>query len=105
MLAHAAVVVAHGGSGSILATFARGLPSLLVPMGADQFDNAARCAELGAGLVLMPAELTADAVRAGVETLLRDTSYRDRAREVAHEIASMPHPRDVVPRLLAALGR
>ncbi len=101
VLSRAAVVVSHGGSGSILATLAEGLPALLVPQGADQFDNAARCAELGAGLVLMPGEVTAAAVTDAVATLLRDGSYRERARALAAEIGALPHPRDVVPRLLA----
>ena len=101
VLAHASVVVAHGGSGSILATFAHGLPSLLVPQGADQFDNAGRCAELAAGLVLMPGEVSAEAVRGAVATLLADASYRESARRLAGEIAAMPHPHDVAARLAA----
>ena len=36
-------VVSHGGSGSLLAALAHGLPSVLLPMGADQPQNAARC--------------------------------------------------------------
>jgi UDP:flavonoid glycosyltransferase YjiC (YdhE family) len=101
VLPHASVVVGHGGSGSTLAAFAHGLPQLLLPQGADQFDNAARCSELGAGLVLMPDELTAEAVRARVETLLSDPSYGTRARALAAEIAEMPHPREVASRLVA----
>lgn len=101
LLPHASVVVAHGGSGSILATFAHGLPTLLVPQGADQFENAGRCAELGAGLVLMPGEVTAAAVRARVATLLADVSYRERAAALATEIASMPSPHEVAARIAA----
>jgi UDP:flavonoid glycosyltransferase YjiC (YdhE family) len=102
VLPHASAVVAHGGSGSILATFARGLPTLLVPQGADQFDNARHCAELGAGLVLMPGDVTTETVRDAVEILLADTSYRDRSRELAGEIAAMPHPGVVASRLAAS---
>jgi MGT family glycosyltransferase len=101
VLPHASAVVAHGGSGSILATFARGLPTLLVPQGADQFDNARQCADIGAGLVLMPGDVTAETVRHGVETLLAEASYRERSAELADEIAAMPHPREVAPRLAA----
>jgi UDP:flavonoid glycosyltransferase YjiC (YdhE family) len=104
VLAHASVVVAHGGSGSVLATFAHGLPSLLLPRGADQFDNAAQCAELGAGLVLLPGEVTDRAVHDAVATLLKVPSYRARAQELAAEIASMPDPREVVGRLIDALA-
>ena len=102
LLPHASVVVSHGGSGAILATLAHGLPTLLLPVGADQFENAERCVELGAGLVLMPGAVTAEAVRAAVETLIAEPSFRERAGAVAAEIAAMPAPRDVARRLAEA---
>lgn len=102
VLPHTSVVVAHAGSGAVLATFAHGLPMLLMPTGADQFENADRCVELGAGLVLMPGEVTAEAVSAAVESLIAEPSFRERAEEVASEIAAMPTPRDVARRLAEA---
>jgi UDP:flavonoid glycosyltransferase YjiC (YdhE family) len=99
VLPAASVVVSHAGSGSMLATLAHGLPSLVLPQGADQFDNAARCSELGAAVALMPDEVTESAVRDAVRTLLDDPSYRDRAAALAAEIAAMPHPREVARRL------
>ena len=101
VLPHVQLVVAHGGSGSILATFAHGLPSLLVPQGADQFENAGRCAELGAGHVLLPDQLTTEAVREAVVELLADSSYGERARELAAQIEAMPEPGDVARRIAA----
>lgn len=95
VLPHVQLVVAHGGSGSILATFAHGLQSLLVPQGADQFENAGRCAELGAGRALLPDQLTTEAVREAVVDLLAEPSYGERARELAAEIEAMPEPCDV----------
>ncbi len=47
-------VVCHGGSGSTLAALAHGLPLVLVPAGADQFDNAAACVAAGAAIELQP---------------------------------------------------
>ena len=41
------VAVGHGGSGSTLGALAHGLPMLLLPHGADQFENAQACAALG----------------------------------------------------------
>lgn len=102
VLPHASVVVSHGGSGAVLATFARGLPTLLLPHAADQFENAERCVELGAGLALLPGEVTPDAVRAGVERLIGEPAFRERAGEVAAELAAMPAPRDVARRLVEA---
>ena len=102
ILPRASVVVTHGGSGSILGALAEGLPMVLVPQGADQFENAARCAELGAGLVLMPGEVTSSSVREAVETLLAEPAHRACARAMADEIAAMPHPREAAARLAAS---
>ena len=49
VLASCAAVVSHGGSGTLLGTLAAGLPLVILPQGADQFENAARCERAGAG--------------------------------------------------------
>jgi UDP:flavonoid glycosyltransferase YjiC (YdhE family) len=105
LLPHCSAVVGHGGSGTMLAALAAGLPLLLVPQSADQFDNAAQAAHIGAARVLLPNELSADAARASVLTLLEKRSFRESAARVAAEIAAMPRPDELVPVLvdLAAL--
>ena len=52
ILARCSAVVSHGGSGSVLGALAHGLPQVLIPMGADQPLNAARCEQLGVARVL-----------------------------------------------------
>jgi UDP:flavonoid glycosyltransferase YjiC (YdhE family) len=89
------VVVAHGGSGTTLGALAHGLPLLLLPQGANQFENAERCAALGAGIRLLPGEVGAEPVRRAVRALLDEPGYRARAREVAGEIERMPAPAEV----------
>ena len=42
VLPHCSVVVSHGGSGTTYGALAHGLPLLMLPHAADQFDNAAR---------------------------------------------------------------
>ncbi len=101
ILPRAAAAVVHGGSGSTLAALAAGLPLLILPRGADQFENAGQARAIGAGRMLMPDELTGDAVRDAVVALLEDGSYRDAARGVAAEIAAMPSPAEVVALLLS----
>jgi UDP:flavonoid glycosyltransferase YjiC (YdhE family) len=101
VLPHCAATVGHGGSGSTLAALAAGIPTLFVPQGADQFENAVTCTALGAGRVLMPGEVTAEAVREGVVALLESPSYRDRASVLAAEIAAMPAPEELVDVLAA----
>jgi MGT family glycosyltransferase len=91
------VVVAHGGSGTMLAALNEGLPLLLLPQGANQFWNAERCAELGAGIRLLPDEVTPASVRRAVTTLRTDPTFRERAQALAAEISAMPGPEELVP--------
>lgn len=88
-------VVAHGGAGSMLAALSRGIPMLLLPQGADQFNNADRCVAAGAGRRLLPAELGTGAVRAEMRALLGDPGYGRAAGAIAEEIGAMPSPDEV----------
>ncbi|HEX4976366.1 MAG TPA: glycosyltransferase [Nocardioides sp.] len=91
------LVVHHGGTGNLLGALRHGLPALVLPQGADQFVNAARLAEVGAGRALEGDALTADAVAGAVAAMLPDDSAeRRRARELESEIATMPAPSEVV---------
>ncbi|MGH3715836.1 MAG: glycosyltransferase, partial [Micromonosporaceae bacterium] len=60
VLPYCAAVVSHGGSGSVVAALQHGLPCVLLPMGADQPHNAARCEALGVGRALDPVAATPD---------------------------------------------
>jgi MGT family glycosyltransferase len=82
-------VVAHAGSGSVRGALAHGLPLVLVPQGADQFDNAARCAAAGAAVVVPPEELTAGAVRTALARVLGEPSFAEAAQRVQAEIEAM----------------
>lgn len=105
VLPSADLVVSHGGSGTTLGALAHGLPMLLVPQGADQFENAVRCEQAGAAIVLPPGGRTAEAVRDALHRLLDEASFRSSADRVAREIAAMPAPdeaaSDVVDWVLA----
>jgi UDP:flavonoid glycosyltransferase YjiC (YdhE family) len=92
ILPHCDAVISHGGSGSVIGTLAHGLPMVLIPMGADQPLNAARCAELGVGQVLDALAATPEMVRAAVATVLSDPSYRQAAERLRDEIAALPGP-------------
>ena len=94
------VAVGHGGSGSTLGALAHGLPMLLLPHGADQFENARACAVLGVAQVLMPDALTAEGVASAVRALLAEPAPRAAAGHVAQEIAAMSTPQEVVAALL-----
>ena len=97
LLAHCDAVVCHGGSGTTLAALHAGLPLVLVPQGADQFENALACAKAGAAQVLRPEELDASAVRDAVLAVIApDSPERAAARGLAQEIAAMPTAGDAV---------
>ena len=93
------LVVSHGGSGTLLATLAHGLPSVLLPLGADQPHNAARAQALGLARTLDAATATPDAIRDCVDDALQDHALRDRTRQVADEIRSLPRVEQTVPLL------
>jgi len=96
VLPHCALVVSHGGSGSVIGALAHGLPVVLIPIGADQPYNGARCAELGVARVLDAVEATPETIREAVGAVLADPSYRRNAERLRDEIAALPEPAHAV---------
>jgi UDP:flavonoid glycosyltransferase YjiC (YdhE family) len=99
LLPHVDLVVHHCGSGTMLGALAHGLPQLVLPHGADQFLNARALLDAGAGLRLLPEEITPESVADAARALLGEPAYRDAAAGLAAEIAAMPAPADTVPKL------
>ncbi|MDA0160140.1 glycosyltransferase [Solirubrobacter ginsenosidimutans] len=103
VVAHAAVVVSHGGSGTVRGALAAGVPLVVAPLFADQPDNAERVQELGAGIVL---ESDGHGLATAVARVLADGRFAERAATVAADIRALP-PVDAsvdVVRDLAARG-
>ncbi|HTJ66870.1 MAG TPA: glycosyltransferase [Actinospica sp.] len=103
ILTEADLVIAHGGSGTLIGSLAHGIPSLLLPMGADQPHNTGRCVELGTALELDPVTFTPDAAARAVTTLLHEATYRQAAQRIQAEINTLPEPADALP-LIEALA-
>ncbi len=102
VLPFADLVVSHGGSGSLMATLAHGLPSLLLPLGADQPHNARRAAELGLAVTLDAMSATAEDVATRAAEVLADVAMLERCIAVADELQALPGPRAAVAALEAA---
>ncbi|QEN85836.1 glycosyltransferase [Labrys sp. KNU-23] len=86
ILAKAHAVVTHGGHGTIMRSLHHGVPLVILPMGRDQNDNAARVDYHGAGLRLdpsVPPEVLAEAVR----HVLSEPSFAERALALGRAIA------------------
>lgn len=80
VLARAAAFVTHGGMNSANEALQFGVPMVVVPQRGDQYLVAGRVAELGAGLTIAPREVTPERLRDAVGRVVRDPSFRARAR-------------------------
>jgi UDP:flavonoid glycosyltransferase YjiC (YdhE family) len=103
LLPHCDLVINQGGT-AIFEILAHALPLVVLPRGANQFNNAEACVTAGVARSLLPAEVTPGAVRAAVRALIDEPTYSERARSVAGEIAAMPGPEDGA-RLVEQLAR
>lgn len=105
VLSRCRVVVSHGGSGTAFAALSHGVPQLCLPLGADQFLNAAAIARSGAGLQLTTEVVDSGAIANAVSRLLIEPSFRSAAEAIAAEICQMPHPDQVASALDQLPGR
>jgi UDP:flavonoid glycosyltransferase YjiC (YdhE family) len=85
LMPECALVICHGGLGTVLRAFAHGIPMVVLPLGRDQVGNARRVAELGVGMTV-PAD--AQRIRDAVQTVLGDASFRGAAARAAERIAA-----------------
>ena len=89
-LPHTDLVVSHGGSGTVIAALAHGLPQVVLAMGADQMHNADRVLALGVGRALHPVTTTPAEIRDTVAALLTDNGAKTAAQRVQREISALP---------------
>jgi UDP:flavonoid glycosyltransferase YjiC (YdhE family) len=93
------LVIAHGGSGTLIGSLAHGLPSLLMPLGADQPHNCRRCVELGTARELDPMTFTAQEAADAIMDMTigsAGAAYRAAARRVRADIIALPGPEQAV---------
>lgn len=98
VLEQAAAVITHGGHGTVVKTLAAGVPQLVVPMGRDQLDNAARVTARGAGR-----RVKASAKPAAIATALRrvvdDPGYRSAAERLGAALRADAESGDAIREL------
>jgi UDP:flavonoid glycosyltransferase YjiC (YdhE family) len=98
LLEKTTLVIGHGGANSMLGPLSKGIPLVVIPLGADHFVNAARIAQAQAGIILEAVDINPRVVRDAVERAL-SPHRRAAAQRIAQEIAAMPSPLEVVPLL------
>jgi UDP:flavonoid glycosyltransferase YjiC (YdhE family) len=79
----ASAVVHQCGAGTTAQALRSGKPTLLVPHGHDQFDNARRVRRLGVARTLLPHEYRAERVARELRALLAAPRYQERAAAVS----------------------
>ncbi|MGH3247789.1 MAG: glycosyltransferase [Trebonia sp.] len=102
VLGEAGLMVCHGGSGTVYGALAEGVPLVILPMFADQFDNARAVVTVGAGVVLVApgagggrlkrhvTQVDVPRIRRAIETVLGGRSYGQAAQALAAEMATAP---------------
>lgn len=114
VLGEAALVVCHGGAGTVYGALTAGVPLVITPITGDQFPNAAAVAGAGAGIEVVTDEeperqrwrvigrKDAAHIRQAIETVLADGSYRQAAAAVAAEMAAAPTVETLLGQLASA---
>jgi len=87
LLKRSAMLVHHGGIGSMSQALAAGVPQVIMPMAHDQFDNAARVERLGVGRSLPTKRFRGPALADMIRGLLDDSAVAGRCRDVAARLA------------------
>jgi MGT family glycosyltransferase len=87
VLPHCSAVITHGGHGTVLKALIAGVPLVVVPLGRDQPDNAARVVYAGAGIRLRK-NASVSALRAAATRAIKDPRYRAAAERMASQLAA-----------------
>ena len=101
LLRRSAVAVSHAGAGTVLGAASHGLPQFVVPLFADQWQNALAVRDAGCGVLADPDNRNRDDIDAALRTLLGGTAHRAAATLVADEIAAMPTATDLIDEIEA----
>jgi MGT family glycosyltransferase len=80
------LVVTHGGHGTVARSLLHGVPLLVLPMGRDQGDNAARVVARGAGLRLADSA-TEEEIVSAVHRLVTEQQFKAAAERLGKAIA------------------
>jgi MGT family glycosyltransferase len=81
------LVVTHGGHGTVARSLLHGVPLLVLPMGRDQGDNAARVVARGAGLKLAD-NATEEEIASAVGRLVSEQAFKTAAERLGKAIAA-----------------
>ena len=90
LLPSCSAIVHHGGAGTTFGALAHGIPQVILPQGADNYEHAAMCERAGTAIALRPEEVTPANLAAAVRRVVFDADHAEASRKCAAEIVAMP---------------
>jgi rhamnosyltransferase subunit B len=107
ILPRSAMLVYHGGIGTLAQTVKAGIPHLVVPNGHDQFDNGFRIERLGLGRSIPQTAYRARTVAGAIRSMLEDRKLQTQCRDFSRRIdsgASLTRACELIESLVDAAG-
>jgi len=92
LLKAATLLITHGGLNTTLEGMREGLPMVAIPITNDQPGVSSRVQHLGIGERILLKDLTPEKLRAAVQRVLTEPSYREKAAKVAAEMKKIDGP-------------
>jgi rhamnosyltransferase subunit B len=108
VLPRGALVVYHGGIGTLAQTIKAAIPHLVVPNAHDQFDNAWRIEQLGLGRSIPATRYRGAGAAGAIRAVLNDRSMKQRCLERAAQIdsaAALTHACELIEGLAPRASR
>ncbi|XP_054152693.1 uncharacterized protein LOC128951470 [Oppia nitens] len=82
------LVITHGGNNTTAETFSYGKPMIVLPLFADQFENAQRVEDKGFGIRLNAYKCTDEELLTAIEKLLNDNELNEKLQKISQRIQS-----------------
>jgi zeaxanthin glucosyltransferase len=104
LLRRASLSISHAGMNTVLESLACGVPLVTVPITNDQPANAARVSWLRVGQVVPLSHFSVTTLREAVRSVLQNTEFRQRAKQLQSEIRGLGGARRAVSIIETALS-
>ncbi len=99
LMERAAVVISHGGAGTMLAAGVAGVPQIVMPVAADQFDNADAFVAAGVAVALGDGERDQATLANRLRWILENGELGERSAALARGFGEMATPEAIAHRL------
>jgi UDP:flavonoid glycosyltransferase YjiC (YdhE family) len=84
------VTITHGGNNTVGEAFTFGVPTIVLPLFWDQYDNAQRIDECGYGVRLSTYEFTDDELHSAIDRLSSDRTLAARLETASKRLQASP---------------